>query len=378
MATATDRPKKAKDLEHQVWDKLENARTAMKSALIERDREVDLVLTALVAREHPLLVGPPGTAKSLLLDSLVRLCGGAKAFKCLLSKHTTPEDLFGPVSVQGLKADQYRRITTGMLPEAELAFLDEVFKCSSATLNTLLQVLNERAFVNGDGVPRPVPLLVCVAASNEWPDGHELGALFDRFLVRAEVKPIRSPAGKKRLLFGARDHAPVFADTVTRAELDLAHEASRQLPWSDEAKNGFLKVLADLASDGVVPGDRRTFKSRDVVRAAAWLSGCSEVGVEHLDVLKHTLWNDPQEQPDRVAKVVGRVADPTGFVVAERMQAARELVGTAVSPADSVAKLKVTREELKKLPKSARADAAVAEVSQLIKEQYQKLVGGED
>src|SRR5579883_35423 len=151
-----------------VRRKLAAARAALAAALIERDDEVDLVLTALLAREHVLLVGPPGCGKSLLLDAVMRWVGGT-TFTCLLTRFTTPEELFGPVSVAGLKEDKYRRITTGKLPEADGCFLDELFKGSSAILNTLLRLLNERVFDPGDGTPVACPLKLCVAASNEWP-----------------------------------------------------------------------------------------------------------------------------------------------------------------------------------------------------------------
>src|SRR5437667_10497817 len=109
-----------------------------------------------------------------------------RRFTALLTKFTSPEELFGAISVQGLKEDKYRRVTTGKLPEAELAFLDEVYKASSAILNTLLRILNERVFENGDGTFVRVPLKLCVGASNEWPHsqegGKELAALFDRFV----------------------------------------------------------------------------------------------------------------------------------------------------------------------------------------------------
>src|SRR4051812_14174 len=186
-----------------VQEKFVRTRQELSAALIERDEEVDLVLTALVCREHPLLVGPPGTAKSLLLDSLMAWMGGRK-FTVLFTKFTTPEEVFGPISVAGLKEDRYRRVTTGKLPEADGAFGDEVFKASSAILNTLLRILNERVHDNGEGALTPVPLKIFVAASNEWPHqfegGKELGALWDRFLFRKAVRPILTAAGRTRLL----------------------------------------------------------------------------------------------------------------------------------------------------------------------------------
>jgi MoxR-like ATPase len=166
-----------------VQAKFASARSELSSALIERDEEIDVCLTALIARENPLLVGPPGCAKSLLLDSLLGWAGGRK-FSILLTKFSVPEEVSGPVSVAGLKEDRFTRVTAGRLPEAGMAFVDEVFKASSAILNTLLRILNERTFDAGDGIARKVPLRLCVAASNEWPGpetGKELSALFDRF-----------------------------------------------------------------------------------------------------------------------------------------------------------------------------------------------------
>ena len=140
-----------------VREKFAQARRELSASLIERDDEVDLVLTALVANEHALLVGPPGCAKSLLLDSVLALTGGTK-FAVLLTKFSVPEEVVGPVSLSALKEDRYVRVTAGRLPEAEFAFVDEVFKASSAILNTLLKILNERVFDAGDGVTKVVPL----------------------------------------------------------------------------------------------------------------------------------------------------------------------------------------------------------------------------
>jgi MoxR-like ATPase len=127
------------------------ARVELASSLIEREDEIDVVLTAPLAHEHVLLVGPPGCGKSLLLDSLLSWTGGTK-FSLLFTKFTCPEECFGPVSLMALKEDKYLRITTGKLPEANYAFHDEILKASSAILNTLLKILNERVYDAGDGI----------------------------------------------------------------------------------------------------------------------------------------------------------------------------------------------------------------------------------
>src|SRR5262249_12973771 len=197
--------------------------------------------------EHVLLVGPPGCAKSLLLDSLLAWAGGRK-FSILLTKFSVPEELAGPVSVAGLKEDRFVRVTAGKLPEADFAFIVECFKASSAILNTLLRILNERTFDAGDGVPRRVPLQLCLAASNEWPcpeTSRELAALFDRFLLRKSVAPIRSQAGRQRLLW-TRGHTPELPGSVAAAEVEQAHRDALALPWTGEAKEALEAILREL------------------------------------------------------------------------------------------------------------------------------------
>jgi MoxR-like ATPase len=329
-----------------VQAKFAATRRELADALIERDEEIDLVLTALLAREHPLLVGPPGTAKSLLLDSLLRWTCGTR-FSLLLTKFTTPEEVFGPISVAGLKEDRYRRVTTGKLPEAELAFLDEIFKASSAILNTLLRVLNEGTFENGDGAARPVPLQVCVAASNEWPQaqegGKELAALFDRFLLRKTVRPILSASGRKRLLW-ERDHLPRLSTRISAKEVEYARGDARILEWSDEGREALEQVLHELGREGIRPGDRRQYKAVGVAQAFAYLQGADKVEPEHLEVLAHVLWDDPAEQPEKAAAVIARVANPAGMRVNQLLLEAETILsssdtGNIAQAASATAKL---------------------------------------
>lgn len=307
--------------------KFAQMRQDMAAALIERETETDLALTALIAREHVLFVGPPGTAKSMLSDAIVRWLDGSR-FTILLTKFTTPEEVFGPVSLAGLKSDHYRRITTGKLPAADVAFVDEIFKASSAILNTLLTILNERLFDN-DGQRHPCPLQLCVAASNEWPgggngEGKELGALFDRFILRKTVAPIASARGIDRLLWAP---CPVqLSTTLSPDELLEAQTAAAALPWTDGARSAMLSILREAKSEGIVPGDRRMRKAVGVAQAYAWLQNHAAVETDDLEVLAYVLWDDPTEQPAKLAQIVGRIANPEGMRINSLLIEAEQII----------------------------------------------------
>jgi MoxR-like ATPase len=357
-----------------VQEKVVATRKELADALIERDVEVDLVLTALIAREHPLLVGPPGTAKSLLLDSLMAWMHG-KRFTALLTKFTCPEELFGPISVAGLKEDKYRRVTAGKLPEADGCFLDEIWKASSAILNTLLRLLNKRVFDAGDGTLVKVPLRICVAASNEWPQqqegGKELGALFDRFLLRRTVRPILTAAGRKRLLW-ERDHAPKLSTTITPAEVDQAYADALALPWTDEAREALETILRELTKEGIQPGDRRQFKAIAVCQAFAYLCGAGCVEPEHLEVLAHVLWDAPEEQPEKVAQIVAKIANPTAMRINQLLLEAEQILAATdvkqlAQAASATAKLQEIDKQLGMLKANGRLDRARSYVREQIK-----------
>jgi MoxR-like ATPase len=122
-------------MDERVAEALQTLRHELTQLFVERDEFVDGALAALLARQHVLLIGPPGSGKSTLVHALCERIPGASYFHWLLTKFTTPEELFGPVSLQGLEQDRYYRVTHGKLPRAHIAFLDEIFKANSAILN---------------------------------------------------------------------------------------------------------------------------------------------------------------------------------------------------------------------------------------------------
>ena len=169
--------------------RLQRLLAELEHGLLERGATVRLCLLAALAGEHVLLIGPPGTAKSELARRLHRAFADAPYFERLLTRFSTPEELFGPLSLKALEDDRYERLTAGYLPTAGIAFLDEVFKANSAILNALLTLLNEREFDNGAGRTR-TPLVSVVGATNEVPVDESLAAFHDRFLLRVPVTPV--------------------------------------------------------------------------------------------------------------------------------------------------------------------------------------------
>jgi MoxR-like ATPase len=259
---------------------------------LERLEVIEGALAALLCRQHVLLVGPPGAAKSMLADELCRRIDGAKYFQWLLTKFTTPEEVFGAVSLRGLEQDDYRRVTLHKLPEANVAFLDEVFKASSSILNALLTILNERRFHNGREVVA-VPLWTLFGAANELPEEDELSAVYDRFLLRFVVDYIQEDWRFLRML---RAEAPTVRTTLSFAELETLAKATEEVTVPDAVLRSLVELRRSLAQRQLVASDRRFRQSLGLLRALALVRGKDAVGDAEVMFLEHVLWRDPAER----------------------------------------------------------------------------------
>ncbi|MEE8199174.1 MAG: AAA family ATPase [Thermoplasmata archaeon] len=278
----------------------------MESHLFERHEEIGGLILALLSRQHVLLVGPKGAAKSMMIRVLAQAIQGAQYFERLLTRFTLPEELFGPVSISALKKDRFSRVTHNYLPEAHFAFLDEIWKANSSILNSLLSLLNERLFYN-DGDIIQSPLETLMGASGEVPQDEALAALYDRVLLRFRVRYIVGEGPFLDMVADAR--APVLETPVS---LDTIHEA-QDAAASVEVDRPLLEALATvrrrLQAEGVVPSDRRFKESLSVVRAQAWMRGRDYAVEDDLTILGDILWDDPAEE-SMVRGLVLDVANP--------------------------------------------------------------------
>jgi MoxR-like ATPase len=302
--------------------KLQAIERELIASLIERDEVIRAALVALLAREHLVILGPPGTAKSALVTKLSQLISpqngtGLQSFTYLMTRFTTPEELFGPVSVSGLKRDEYRRITTGKLVDAELVFLHEIFKASSAILNALLKIANERVFNNGAQEIK-VPLISMFGASNEIPQGSELEALWDRFLVRFRVgytsdtgfaKFIRAAAVKTN--GGNNGHSSNGTRPVAmlQSELVALQQSVPQVAIPNATIDMIEQLRKDLIAKGITISDRRWGQTLSLMQSHALIEGRDAISEDDLVFLKHVLWQSPEQQAE-IGKTLARIGNP--------------------------------------------------------------------
>lgn len=289
------------EIKHKLAAMLEQ----LNEGLVDRDEAMKLALLSLLAGENILLVGPPGTAKSLISRQVAKALKdddkeGSSHFEYLLTKFSTPEEIFGPLSISKLKEDRFERNTAGYLPSVQVAFLDEIFKASSSILNALLTILNERIYHNGAAVQK-VPLRSLIAASNELPTGQEeLSALYDRFLLRSFVDYV-SQDSLHRLFSLSSSEQPNPLTLVELKELDklvacieipeVIQDAVIQI-WQ-----GHRELFKEDRRERL--SDRRLVKVIRLLKVSALTNDRCEVDLSDLMLLRYCLW----EHPDNIGKV---------------------------------------------------------------------------
>ena len=303
----------------------------MNRGIYEKNTEISLSLLAALAGESVILLGPPGVAKSMVARQLKTAFRDARSFEYLMSRFSTPDEIFGPVSIQKLKtSDTYERAVEGYLPTADVVFLDEIWKAGPAIQNTLLTVINEKIFRNGNREMH-LPLKLLVAASNELPaKGEGLEALWDRFVIRIESRPIKLEKNFRAMLLeshadfsgstGVLGHAD-FADNADFSDLKITAEEYAE--WAEKiGKIGVKEEVLDAISAirkslravnvdeaaerrNIYVSDRRWKNIVRLLRTSAFMQDREEVDICDLLPIYHCLWQEPEER-DAIRSIVIR------------------------------------------------------------------------
>lgn len=277
-----------------IQNKISENEKFLSDLYVEREDIVHGVPLALYSNSNILLLGPPGTAKSALVKAWAAAFKG-KYFERLLTKFSTPDELFGPISAKGLDEDDYRRITEGKLPESDFAFLDEVFKANSGILNSLLGVMNERTYPNGKNSDPNIPLKLLVGASNETPaEDDGLDAMYDRFHFKYKAGYINDTSEFAKAL--TNDYSQKIPHFISQEDVRKGMKDAAKVTYDDGIINLLIGVKRNLEKKTIVVTDRTWVKAIQIMKTEAYLQGRKRIEEADFEVLKNVLWSKPEDE----------------------------------------------------------------------------------
>ncbi|WP_299137080.1 ATPase RavA domain-containing protein [uncultured Vibrio sp.] len=328
---------------------------ALSDGVYEREDTIKLCLLAALAGESVFLLGPPGIAKSLIAKRLIQAFDNSSYFEYLMTRFSTPEEVFGPLSIQELKDNgRYVRLTEGYLPTAQVVFLDEIWKAGPAILNTLLTVVNEKTFKNGSDIER-VPMRLLVSASNELPDEDSgLEALYDRMLVRVFVNRIQNKQNFKSMLTTGTSQEAVIPKGLAITDIEY-HQWQKELDKLELTDNSFNKLYelktmleetvkkqGSASESDLYVSDRRWKKAVKLLKASAFFSGRDSVNPLDIMLLQDCLWHSPESR-DVVRSVVKDFS-----------------LNRAFDQQESKAQIEMSREELEEIQDDVESTLSVS------------------
>jgi MoxR-like ATPase len=331
--------------------RFEELKNYLHTNFVELDHAIRAILLGLTAKAHVFLLGPPGTAKSHLAEVL---CDSLelKAFRFLFTDETKHKDIFGIQSIQALKEDKDVLITEGKLPVAEMAYLDEIWKANASVVNMLLWALRDGKFTNG-GQTVKMPLVFAIACSNELPEDSTRRAIYDRLLIREEVKDIEMAENFRKVL----ERSDIPPPKVPTEEIEKLWKSADGVKVSNDVKEALTELREKIHDQGVRSSNRRWFDSVKVLRASAALEGRPETELQDLESLSSILWHQPEERVT-VRQAILNITDPGLAKVFEYLDSARE----------EFEKVKQEQDRLNGSEMFQRASQAATEVAAIIGE----------
>lgn len=364
-----------KDLNHNLYNK---------------ENSIKLILLAVLAGESAFLLGEPGTAKSLIAHRISEgfedldtakpeNAGCVKYFEYLMSQFSTPDEIFGPVSLQALKNDEYKRITDNYLPKAQFAFLDEIWKASPAIQNSLLTILNEKKFQNGFESQK-VPLQGFVAASNELPVKNEgLEAIFDRFLVRIIEEPISSDSTFFKMITSKKDTNTKIINKIDGSKLKLLQEKAEEVEFPEnlfeiirnirqEIKNYNKSLKED--DEPFLVSDRRWKKIVGLLKMSAFLNDRKEINLSDFEIVSYCIWST-ENQYEEGKKIVKNVIEKTVKSYSEGLEKLFNEMETSRFSSENIRKKIIDEATLEKQYFDKKINLAEEEVKENIFKQNQ-------
>lgn len=336
------------------------AEAQLNASFFERRGVVRSMIVAHIVKEHVLLLGPPGSGKSLLARTFADVFAGGSYFELLMTKYTVPEEILGPVAFSRMKLDLHERKMDGYAPDRAVWFFDEIWKASSAILNAMLKAINERRVRNGSNEVG-IKLELLMAASNEYPQDDSLNAMFDRFAFKHWVEQIADRGNLMKLWANGGTPAPV-THRVADQDIAIMRRAVDEMQLSVSSLETMATIEKAISDEGFTPSTRTWMKALQIVKGAAVASGRTEVVGSDFTSLVDVLWKEHKDRP-RLQQVIGNAADPYG----SRAEAIVDGVRTAMAALPTIDQLKAGQKT------KAEMINAIAEVSGQVSSERDKI-----
>lgn len=289
---------------------IEATANSINGRVYEREEMVELILTGLLSDTNIFVLGVPGVAKTytfnLLRDHIADLSPG-DWFSILMTRYTTPSNVFGALDMEAMKRSIHRHsIDYRSFAVAKFGFFDEIWKTNGPMANSLLSAFNEHVFFND--VPVPMDLFMVAGASNELPQGEDMGAIYDRFGFRFVANPLRTTSNKRRMLESYFNKSAPVEQTLSWDIIREAREQVNAVDLTDDVIDALVEMHTTLRNEGLSPSDRRIQSTIPVIQATAWRRGVAEAEIEDMHLLNHMMWDDPKDKPIADKVVLGLAA----------------------------------------------------------------------